>query len=50
VRQSQLEDAIDRVWSGLDAAGHDQHVTMVPKRVIFGRPPSAGCGPQAVDA
>jgi hypothetical protein len=34
VRQAQLQDAVDRVWSGFDASGHDQHVTMVPKRVI----------------
>ena len=42
VRQAQLQDAIDRVWSGFDAAGHDQHVTMVPKRVIFVPSLSAG--------
>jgi hypothetical protein len=38
VRQAQLEDAINRLRSGFDAAGDDQHLTMVPKRVIFGSP------------
>jgi len=41
VRQAQIQDAIDRVWPGFDVAGHDQHVTMVPKRVIFGLSPFA---------
>jgi hypothetical protein len=44
VRQAQLKDAIDRVWSGFDAAGHDQHVTIITTRVILGLPLYAGTG------
>jgi hypothetical protein len=47
VRQAQLQDAVDRVWPSFDAASHNQHVTMVPKRVIFGFSPSGRGTPAA---